>query len=160
MTTHHLYTHLLQKRRASKPKKLAKKEKPRTTTLCLKPDAMPNKRRPVRRRSTVSLPFNCLRSKTWAHQPEELTCRQPWSESSEQYLQVPSQRGTSSSASSQASKCQRSPSPLLRKDNHPSVHRGHGNRHEARPPPSQLCRPSLLASDVIDNASRSRKRVG
>ena len=34
-----------------------------------------------------------------------------WSKSSEQFLQVPSQRGTSSGASSRASKCQRSPHP-------------------------------------------------
>ena len=61
-----------------------------------------------------------------------------WSESSEQHLQVPLQRGTSSSASSQASKCQRSPSPSSCKDNHPSAHHSHGSCHEARPPHSQL----------------------
>ena len=78
MTMHHPYMHLLQKRRVSEPEKLARKEKLRTTTLHSKPDTTPNKRRPVRRRSTVSLPFNHLRSRTWAPQPEELThCRPP-----------------------------------------------------------------------------------
>ena len=42
-----------------------------------KPDTMPNKCQPARRRLTVSLPFNPLRSKTWAHQPEELTRHRP-----------------------------------------------------------------------------------
>ena len=70
-------TPLLQKRRASKPEKLAKKERPRMTMLRSKPDAMPNKCQPVRRRSTVSSPFNPLRLKTWAHQPEELTRHRP-----------------------------------------------------------------------------------
>ena len=77
MPMHHPYTHLLQKRRVSEPEKLARKEKLRTTTLHLKPDAMPNKHRPVRRRSTISSPFNHLRSRTWAPQPEELTRHQP-----------------------------------------------------------------------------------
>ena len=76
-TMHHPYTPLLQKRRGSEPEKLAKKERPRMTMLHSKPDAMPNKCRPARRRSTVSLPFNPLRSKTWAHQPKELTCCWP-----------------------------------------------------------------------------------
>ena len=77
MTTHHPYTHLLQKRRASEPEKLAKRERLRMTTLRSKPDATPNKCRPARRRSTISLPSNPLRSKTWAHQPEELTRHRP-----------------------------------------------------------------------------------
>ena len=76
-TMHHPYTHLLQKRRVSEPEKLAWKEKPRTTMLRSKPDASPNKRRPVRRRLTVSSPCNRLRSRTWAPQPEELTRRRP-----------------------------------------------------------------------------------
>ena len=74
---HHPYTHLLQKRRVSEPEKLARKEKLRTTTLHSKPDATPNKCQPVRRRSTISSPFNHLRSRTWAPQPKELTCRWP-----------------------------------------------------------------------------------
>ena len=153
---HHLYTHLLQKRRASKPEKLAKKERPRTTMLHLKPDATPNKRWPVRRRSTVSSPSNPsdrkLSPPAQGADTSSASCPMSlWSESLEQYLQVPSQRGISSGASSWASKCQQSPLPSPCKDNHPSVHHGHGNCHEARPPPGQLHQPSLETEEEIHN---------
>ena len=81
-----------------------------------------------------------------------------WSESSEQFLQVPSQRGTSSGASSRASKRQRSPSPSPCKDNHPSAHHGRRNCHEARPPPGQLCRSSLETEEEIHNLKMELQR--
>ena len=81
-----------------------------------------------------------------------------WSKSSEQFLQVPLQRGTSSGASSRALKCQRSPSPSPCKDNHPSAHHSRGSRHEARPPPGQLRRSSLEMDEEICNLKMELQR--
>ena len=103
-----------------------------------------------------------LRSRTWAPQPKELRHRRPATphrsgakarSNSYKYLQ----RGTSSGASFWASKCQRSPSPSPRKDNHPSAHRSRGNCHEARPP-GQLHRSSLETEEEIRNLKMELQR--
>ena len=81
-----------------------------------------------------------------------------WSENSEQYLQVPSHGGTSSGASSRASKRRRSPSSSSRKDRTSSASRGHGSRHDTRPPPGQLRRPSLELEEEIRNLRMELER--
>ena len=81
-----------------------------------------------------------------------------WSENSEQYLQVPSHGGTSSGASSRASKHRRSPSPSSRKDRTSSASRGRGSRHDTTPPPGQLRRPSLELEEEIRNLRMELER--
>ena len=81
-----------------------------------------------------------------------------WSENSEQYLQVPSHGGTSSGASSRASKRRRSPSPSSRKDQPPSASRSRGSRHDTRPPPGQMRRPFLELEEEVRNLRMELER--
>jgi len=82
-----------------------------------------------------------------------------WSENSEQYLRVPQQGGTSSSASSRASKRNRSPSPHGYRDTSRTAHRGRGGRTDSRPPPGQMLRPSREMEDEIHNLQTELQRL-
>jgi hypothetical protein len=82
-----------------------------------------------------------------------------WSESSEQYLRVPQQGGTSSSASSRASKRNRSPSPHGSWDNTRTTHRGRGGRLDSRPPPGQMRRRSYDMEEEIHNLQAELQRL-
>ena len=96
-----------------------------------------------------------------AREPKTSSASRPtslWSENSDQYLQVPLQGGTSSGASSWASKRRRSPSPSSHKDRPPSAPRGRGSRYETRPPPGQLRRPSIEIEEEIRNLRMELKR--
>ena len=76
-----------------------------------------------------------------ARKPETSSASRPtslWSENSNQYLQVPSQGGTSSGASSWASKCCQGPSPSSCKDRPSSAPRGHRSHLDTMPPSGQL----------------------
>jgi hypothetical protein len=82
-----------------------------------------------------------------------------WSDNSEQYLRVPPQGGTSSSASSRASKRNRSPSPHGYRDSSHTAHRGRGGRLDSRPPPGQYIRPLHEAEEEIHNLQAELQRL-
>ena len=128
----------------------------RMTTLHLRPGATPNKHWPARRRLTVSLPSNPLRLKTQANQLEELTRRWP---------ATPCCSGVKALSNIYKYLCKGAPhpvpplgplnaneaSPSSCRDNPPSVHHSRGSCHETRPPPGQLCQPSLETEEEIHN---------
>ena len=89
-----------------------------------------------------------------AREPETSSASCPtslWSKNSDQYLQVPLQGGTSSGASSPASKRCRSPSPSSRKDRPSSAPCGRGSCLDTMPPSGQLHRPSFKIEEEIRN---------